>query len=347
LPRGHDGRALTLLVGGTGSEAGADWEPENSSAIQSEPEPLDAYSRAIVEAVKIVGPAVVSFAAGGRPRGHVTERMGAGSGFIIAPDGYVLTNSHVARGTDRLEVVLTDGQSFGARLIGDDPSTDLAVIRVDASGLPYAALGDSSTLRAGQLVIAIGNPFGFQSTVSAGVVSSLGRSLRSTTGRLIDNIIQTDVALNPGNSGGPLVDSRGRVVGINTAIIAVAQGISFAIPVDTAKWVVTQLLTHGRVRRGHLGIAGRQRPVDRRRARLHQLVNSHAVEIITVEPNGPAARGGLAEGDLIVAAEGRPITSIDALHHFLAEWPIGRPLTMIVLRGVERLDTIVTPAESS
>jgi S1-C subfamily serine protease len=345
LPRGHDGRDLTVLISGTGSENGADRERRIDSAIQPESELLDAYSRAIVGAVEIVGPAVVSIAAGGRPRGRMAERMGAGSGVVIAPDGYVLTNSHVARGADRLEVTLTDGESFGARLIGDDPSTDLAVIRLDASGLPYAGLGDSAALRVGQVVIAIGNPFGFQSTVSAGVVSSLGRSLRSTTGRLIENIIQTDVALNPGNSGGPLVDSGGRVVGINTAIIAMAQGISFAIPVNTAKWVAAQLLTHGRVRRGHLGIAAQARPIDRRLTRLYQLAHTHAVEIITVEPGGPAAKAGLAEGDLIVAVEGQPITSVDHLHHFLASWPVGQPMRAAVLRGMERLDVIVAPAE--
>lgn len=335
-----------MLVPVEGKEIDRAADGGRGGTAQSDPDLLDAYSRAVVSAVDAVGPAVVSIASGGRPSRRGVEPPGAGSGLIIAPDGYVLTNSHVARGVGRLEVALTDGRSFGGSLLGDDPGSDLAVIRVDASGLPYATLGDSASLRVGQLVIAIGNPLGFQSTVSAGVVSALDRSLRSTTGRLIENIIQTDVALNPGNSGGPLVDSRGRVVGINTAIIAMAQGLSFAIPVDTGKWVVTQLLTHGRVRRGHLGIAGQPRPLDRRLARLHNLANTHAVEIVAIEPHGPAEQAGLEEGDLIVAAEGGPITRVEDLHRFLAQWPIARPLTLTVLRRAQRLDVVATPTES-
>ncbi len=306
---------------------------------------LDAYSRAVVAVVEAVGPAVVSIVAGARPAAPAPGRAGAGSGVVFAPDGYVLTNSHVVHGATRLEVALTDGRTSTARLVGEDPATDLAVIRIDASGLPSAPLGDSSRLRVGQLVIAIGNPFGFQSTVSAGVVSALGRSLRGQTGRLIENVIQTDVALNPGNSGGPLVDSRGRVVGINTAIIALAQGISFAIPVDTARWVVAELLAWGRVRRGYLGVAARQRPVERRLAYRHGVAGAGAVEVLSVEPGAPAAQAGLAEGDLIVAVDGRPVTTVDDLHRALGGSAIGRPMTVTVLRGGERLEITLTPVE--
>ncbi|PYN05923.1 MAG: serine protease [Candidatus Rokuibacteriota bacterium] len=294
---------------------------------------------------EVAGPAVVGVAAG-RPDGHGAGRAGAGSGVIIAPDGYVLTNSHVVEGAERLELTLPDGRSLGGRLLGSDPATDLAVVRADAADLPPATLGDSAALRVGQLVVAIGNPLGFQSTVSAGVVSALGRSLRSRTGRLIENIIQTDIALNPGNSGGPLVDSRGRVVGINTAIIAMAQGISFSIPVNTAKWVVAQLLTVGRVRRNYLGFVGQRRPVDRRLARARGLATEAAVEIVAVEPASPAAAAGLREGDIVVAVEGRPVTSVDDVHRLLTEWPIGRPVRLTALRRTEIVETTVTPAEA-
>jgi S1-C subfamily serine protease len=306
---------------------------------------LDAYSRAVVSVVETVGPTVVSIVVGARTESGRFGRMGAGSGVIIAPDGYVLTNSHVVHQATRLEASLTDGRTIGATLVGEDPGTDLAVVRLEASGLPSATLGDSSRLRAGQLVIAIGNPFGFQSTVSAGVVSALGRSLRGLTGRLIDNVIQTDVALNPGNSGGPLVDSRGHVVGINTAIIAMAQGISFAIPVDTAKWVVTELLGRGRVRRGYLGVAAQTRPLDRRLARAHALAATRAVEVTSVEPGTPAAAAGLRDGDLIVAAGGHAITSVDDLHRALVAAAIGVPMTLSVLRGPDQIDVQVTPTE--
>jgi S1-C subfamily serine protease len=306
---------------------------------------LDAYSRTVVSAVETVGPAVVSIAVGGRAGGPLDGRMGAGSGVIIAPDGYVLTNSHVVHNAASIDVMLTDGRTFGATLVGADAATDLAVIRVNASGLPAARLGVSATLRVGQLVIAIGNPLGFQSTVSAGVVSALGRAFRSTQGRLIENVIQTDVALNPGNSGGPLVDSRARVVGINTAVIAMAQGLSFAIPIDTAQWVVPQLLARGWVARAYLGFAGQQRPLDRRLARAHHLSTLQAVEIVAVEARGPAARAGLREGDLLVAVNGRPVGTVDDVHRMLVAWPIGEPLTMTVVRGPARFDLAVTPAE--
>jgi S1-C subfamily serine protease len=272
--------------------------------------------------------------------------LGAGSGVLITPDGYVLTNSHIVHAAGRLEVTLTEGRTLGATMVGDDPATDLAVIRVSASGLPAATLGQSATLRVGQLVIAIGNPLGFQSTVSAGVVSALGRSLRGAAGRLIENIIQTDVALNPGNSGGPLVDSRGRVVGINTAIIALAQGIAFAIPVDTARWVVSDLLTRGRVRRAYLGLTGRTRPLDRRLARLVGLAQDTAVEIVAVESGSPAGQAGLREGDLIVGLDDGPVARIDDLHRALAVHAVGVSIALRIVRAGEPLALTVTPVEA-
>jgi len=317
----------------------ADRDPIDDGALP------DAYSRTVVSVVETVGPPVVSITVGPRSGGPPSGRMGAGSGVLIAPDGYVLTNSHVVHDAARLDVTLTDGRTFGATLVGEDAATDLAVIRVNASGLPAATLGTSATLHVGQLVIAIGNPLGFQSTVSAGVVSAVGRALRSTQGRLIENVIQTDVALNPGNSGGPLVDSRARVVGINTAVIAMAQGLSFAIPIDTAQWVVSQLLTRGRVARAYLGFAGQQRPLDRRLARAHHLPTLQAVEIVAVDARGPASRAGLREGDLLVAVNGRPVGTVDDVHRMLVAWPIGEPLTVTVLRGAARFDLAVTPAE--
>ncbi|HEY3100392.1 MAG TPA: trypsin-like peptidase domain-containing protein [Methylomirabilota bacterium] len=305
---------------------------------------LDAYSEAVVSVVDSVGPSVVSVrtnARGGRRSG-----AGAGSGVVIASDGYVLTNSHVVHGASDLEVSLTDGRRLAATLTGDDPGTDLAVIRVEAAALPAARFGQSSRLRVGQLVIAIGNPFGFESTVSAGVVSALGRSLRSTTGRLIDNIIQTDVALNPGNSGGPLVDSRGRVVGINSAVFAMAQGISFAVPIDTATWVVPQLLARGRVSRAYLGFGGQSRPLDRRLARAVGVPNARAIEIMSVEPAAPAARAGLLVGDLVVALGDRPVETVDDVHRRLVTWPIGEALTLTIVRGAERREVGLTPVET-
>ncbi|MFZ5447163.1 MAG: S1C family serine protease [Thermodesulfobacteriota bacterium] len=303
---------------------------------------MDAYSRAVIKVVDAVGPAVVGIFVGRQEQGQA----GAGSGVIITPDGYILTNDHVVQGAGQIGVKLSDGASLAGHLIGTDPATDLAVIRVTASSLPHATLGDSGVLKVGQLVIAIGNPFGFQSTVSTGVVSALGRALRSQEGRLIENIVQHTAPLNPGNSGGPLVDSRGRVVGINTAIIALAQGIGFAIPAATAKWVVSQILLHGRVRRGFLGLAGRPRPLERRLVRFHQLSGDFAVEAISVEPQGPAAQGGLKVGDLIVAINGTSVASVDDIHRFLAEWPLGQGITLTVIRGSERRELNVVPAEA-
>lgn len=304
---------------------------------------LDAYSRAVITVVDAVGPTVVGISA--QQQAGTQQHGGSGSGVIIAPDGYILTNDHVVRGSNRLTVTLRDGTSLEAVLIGTDPATDLALIRAGGSALPYASMGDSSALRVGQLVIAIGNPFGFQSTVSTGVVSALGRALRSAEGRLIEDIIQHTAPLNPGNSGGPLVDSRGRVVGVNTAIIAIAQGIGLSIPSDTAKWVVSQLLTLGRVRRGHLGISARQRPLPRRLVRFHQLNGDSGVEVMSVAPGSPAFSGGIRQGDVIVSIDGHDVATVDHIHRFLSEWHIGDPVKLTVIRGQERLEVEVIPVE--
>lgn len=311
----------------------------------SEVELLDAYSRAVITVVDAVGPAVVGIAVRKSANAHTARQQGAGSGVIIAPDGYILTNDHVVQGADSISVTLQDGGSFEATPVGTDPATDLAVLRANGSGLPYATLGNSAALKAGQLVIAIGNPLGFQSTVSTGVVSALGRALRSQEGRLIENIIQHTAPLNPGNSGGPLVDSRGRVVGVNTAIIVMAQGIGFAIPADTARWVASQILTQGRVRRGFLGLAAQQRQLDRRLIRFHHLSGDYGVEVTSVDRQGPAGRVGIKEGDLIVLVNGQVSASVDDIHRILAEWPIGKPLSIVVIRGNERMELSVEPAE--
>ncbi len=308
---------------------------------------LDTYSRAVIAVVDAVGPAVVGISAQNKQTEGKPRPIGSGSGVIITPDGYILTNDHVVRGSGRLTVTLQDGTSFDATLIGTDPATDLALIRAGGPALPYAAMGDSSALRVGQLVIAIGNPFGFQSTVSTGVVSALGRALRSGDGRLIESIIQHTAPLNPGNSGGPLVDSRGRVIGVNTAIIAAAQGIGFSIPSDTAKWVVSQLLTLGRVRRGHLGIAAQQRPLARRLVRFYRLGTESGVEVLAVTPESPASHGGIREGDVIVAIDGHEVASADHINKFLAEWPIGDPVKLTIIRGQDRIEVEVVPVEAT
>jgi S1-C subfamily serine protease len=336
-------RTLKLIAGDKSGRSAVSAKVE---ADPSDVELLDAYSRAVISVVDAVGPAVVRIAAGHHPAGREPDQMGAGSGVAIAPDGYILTNDHVVHDTQNLTATFADGTQLEAVVAGADPATDLAVIRANATALPYATFGDSNQLRVGQLVIAIGNPFGFQSTVSTGVVSALGRSLRSRDGRLIENIIQHTAPLNPGNSGGPLVDSRGRVVGVNTAIIYLAQGIGFSIPSSTAKWVVSQLLTHGRVRRGFLGIAGGQRPLDRRLARHHQLRNEQAVEVINVDPSGPAAEAGILTGDLIVAIDRQIVSGVDDIHRFLAEWPIGQPVAVTLLRRVELKRLTIVPAEA-
>jgi S1-C subfamily serine protease len=319
---------------------------EVKDAEKSDTELLDAYSRAVIAVVDAVGPAVVGITTGAQLRGREPEQVGAGSGVIIAPDGYVLTNDHVVHGAEELTVTMTNGTTLEAVIVGTDPATDLAVIRAGGSGLPYATLGNSSALRVGQLVIAIGNPLGFQSTVSTGVVSAIGRALRSREGRLIESVIQHTAPLNPGNSGGPLLDSRGHIVAINTAIIMMAQGIGFSIPSDTAKWVVSQILTHGRVPRGYLGIAAQQRPLNRRLVRFYNLQAESAVEVFSVEPDGPAWQGNVRIGDIIVAINGQPVTSVDHIHRVLSEWPIGRSVKLTLIRDREKIEVEVTPQEA-
>lgn len=301
----------------------------------SDEEILDAYSHAVTSVVDKVGPAVTGVSVG----------RGGGSGVLFAPDGYLLTNAHVVRGARRAEVSLPDGSSFPADVVGEDPATDLAVVHVDGPRVPSAELGNSSGLRVGQLVVAIGNPLGFSFTVSAGVVSALGRSLRAQDGRLMDAIIQTDVAMNPGNSGGPLVDSRGRVVGINTAVILGAQGIGFAVPVDTARWVLGELMQHGRVRRGVLGLAAHTRPLDRRLALHHGLTQKTGVEINEVVPHKPAERAGLRSGDILLSFDGRAVTSVDEVHKLLGASSVGRAMAVKLLRGASILEKTVTPVE--
>jgi S1-C subfamily serine protease len=306
-------------------------------------EALDAYSRAVVSVVEQVGPAVVSLARTGR-RGP----SGAGSGVVFAPDGYVLTNAHVAAGGREghdLQVSFTDGSTAKGHVVGFDHATDLAVVRAGSAVPAHAAFGDSATLRVGQLVVAIGNPLGFSSTVTAGVVSALGRTMRARDGRAMEGIIQSDVALNPGNSGGPLVDSRGRVVGVNTAIILGAQGISFSVPIDTAKWVVAELMTAGRVRRGWLGIAGQNRPVPRELARRVGIDHAAGVEVIGFDERGPA-QTVLRKGDVVVGIDGLPIRSVDDIHRALQRWPIVAPLRLRILREGTLVDVDVSVAES-
>jgi S1-C subfamily serine protease len=306
--------------------------------------PLDAYSRTVIGAVDLVGPAVVSVHVG-RQREESIVAAGSGSGAIVTPDGYVLTNQHVVHRAASLSIKLTNGDKVEARLIAEDASTDLAVLRARTSGLPAVSLLTQPGPRVGQLVIAIGNPFGFEATVSAGVISAHGRTLRGGDGRLIEGVVQHTAPLNPGNSGGPLVDARGRVVGINTAIIAAAQGIGFAVPASTAEWVISEVLTNGRVRRAYLGIAGRTRHLDRRLVRALMLLNDSALEIVAREPNTPAADSDLRVGDIILAAQSQSIVSVDALHRFLSRWTVGESLRLSVLRRTQLLQMEVVPVE--
>ncbi len=319
---------------------------------------LDAYSQAVIAAAERVGPSVVNIEVAqkpsrpptrgrGRMPGRPDEPRGSGSGFIFTPDGFILTNSHVVHDASSIRVTLADGRDSSAQLVGDDPPTDLAVIRIEAAGLSAAELGDSRALRVGQLVVAIGNPFGFQATVTAGVVSALGRSLRSQNGRLIDNLIQTDAALNPGNSGGPLVTSRGEVVGVNSAIILPAQGICFAIAVSTAVFVASRLIRDGRIARGYLGIAGQTVPVHRRLVRFFHLPSETAVLVAGVEPDSPARRTGLREGDLITAYNGVDLPDIDALQRILTEGEIGARATLTVIRRTQELTLDIVPTRAS
>jgi S1-C subfamily serine protease len=318
---------------------GSDWksEPQPSDPGRDESEALDAFSRVVVRVAEMLRPAVVNL------RGSRGRSAGSGSGILFTPDGFLLTNHHVIQGSERVRIRLNDGGELEGRVAGTDPWTDLAVVQASASGLPYAAFGDSATLRVGQLVVAIGSPFGFESTVTAGVISALGRTLRSITGHLVDNVIQTDAALNPGNSGGPLVDGRGQVIGINTAIIQPAQGICFAIPINMAKHILPQLLQHGRVVRGYLGIHGRSVPIPKALARRFDLTQNAGVEILSVEPDAPADQAGIAIDDIIIALAEQPTPTIDDLHKLLMQLPVGVPSPIVLLRGERRLERWVVP----
>lgn len=321
--------------------------PSSPDASDPDGDVWDAYSRAVVSAAQRAGPAVISVEAvhgsgGQRPR---SQRGGAGSGFVFTPDGFALTNSHVVHRARRVRVVLQDGRTARADLVGEDPDTDVALLRVDAADLPTVELGDSGRLRVGQLVIAIGNPLGFQSTVTAGVVSAVGRSLRAATGRLIEDVVQTDAALNPGNSGGPLVDARGRVVGMNTAVILPAQGICFAVGINTVQTVAGELLRIGRVRRARLGITGQTVPIHPAEQR-RSLRQDTGVVILSIVPGGPADEADLLPGDVIVRLGGAPVRGVDDLHRHLLRDRVGIALPLTVLRGgVERLEVRATPAE--
>jgi len=289
---------------------------------------LDAYSQAVINVVEVVAPAVVSLT--GRPG---EPNAGSGSGFLITPDGYAVTNSHVVAERERLLAETADGDRVELHVIGDDPATDIALVRLAARDMPYAKLGDSEALRVGQLVIAMGSPLGLHATISTGVVSALGRSMRGRDGRLIENVVQHAAPINPGNSGGPLVDSRGQVVGVNTAIIAFAQGLGFAVPSNTAEWVAGEILTHGRVRRRVFGIAAGWRRIPRQQVRDLDLLADQVVDVMDVDPQGVAARSGLRPGDLIIALNDRVVSSVDDLHRLLARWPHDAPMELTIVRG--------------
>jgi S1-C subfamily serine protease len=316
--------------------------PSHADAPRADEELLDSYSRAVVDAVDAVAPAVVHVEVAGVRRGRTAQ--GTGSGVIVSPDGLMLTNNHVIDEAQAISVSLSDGRKFAARALGRDADTDLAVLRGETGEtLPIARLANSKRVRPGQIAIAIGNPFGFDCSVTTGVISALGRSLRARSGRLMDDVLQTDAALNPGNSGGPLVTSGGEVVGVNTAMIVPAQGLSFAIASNTVRFVVTRLLRDGRVRRSYLGVAGQLAQVPRQLARHHGLAISLTVRVGAVEPSSPASAAGLRPGDLIYAFDGSPVTGIDSLHRLLTDDRIGRAVPVGILRGTEKLELVVVP----
>ena len=336
-------------------------ESENGPATQGgfvdshpgEEDLLDAYSRAVITAAEKVSPSVVFIEVqqpvrnrrGNAPR-MPQETRGSGSGFIFTPDGFILTNSHVIHDAKKMEVTVSDGSKYQADLIGDDPDTDLAVIRINAPNLVPASLGRAQKIRVGQLVVAIGNPYGFQYSVTAGVVSALGRSLRSRSGRLMDDVIQTDAALNPGNSGGPLVNSRGEVIGVNTAMILPAQGICFATSIDTAKFVASRLIRDGRVSRSYIGLAGQNVPLPRRIVRYYGLAAASGILVMSFESNSPARNAGVREGDIIVGFDDHVTSGIDDLHKLLSEDRIGHKSALVVIRGTQKLKLEVVPEES-
>jgi S1-C subfamily serine protease len=314
---------------------------------------LDAYSQAVINVVEKVSPAVVNIdvqrwvkSRNFYQQGSEQEAGGNGSGFIFTQDGYILTNSHVVHNASKIEVTLSDGRSYQAEIIGDDPDTDVAVIRIYAPNLVSAKLGNSQSLKVGQLAIAIGHPYGFQTTVTTGVISALGRSFRSRSGKVIDNIIQTDAALNPGNSGGPLVTSHGEVVGINTAVVMSAQGICFAVPINTAKMVIPSLMRHGKVLRGYIGIGGQNVQVSRRIMLFNELSADTGIFIMYVESKSPAQIAGLQEGDVIVGFNGQPLSSIDDLHKFLTPEMVGVRSQLTILRRNQKLMLTIIPEHS-
>ncbi len=330
--------ALTLVEDLDDSPSSGAAKP---SPILTDDSLLDAYSYAVVSAADRISPAVVKIDVRRNAARQRNESGGSGSGFLFTPDGMILTNSHVVSGASKVEVHLRDGQSLDGDILGDDPHTDLAVVRVSGSKLPSVQFGTSRGIRVGQLAIAIGNPYGFECTVTAGVVSALGRSMRAYSGRLIDDVIQTDAALNPGNSGGPLSNSRGEVIGVNTAIIMAAQGICFATAIDTAKVVVTQILRHGRVRRGWLGIAGQNTPLSRRMVRYHELEMESGVRIASVEPGSPAEKAGLRDGDVVVSYDGMVVAGIDDVHRLLTETRVGQEVSIVLRRGEKLVRPII------
>lgn len=317
--------------------------PAPDSMIEDAPL-LDAYSNAVVGAVERIAPSVVRLEVEHERRRGPQGEVSSGSGFVFTPDGFVLTNSHVVHGAKKIMAMLADGRRTPATLVGDDPDTDLAVVRVAAEGLTPATLGNSSSLRVGQVAIAIGSPYGFHATVTAGVVSALGRSLRAQSGRLIDDVLQTDASLNPGNSGGPLVNSQGEVIGVNTAMILPAQGICFAIAIDLARFVAGSLIREGRITRAYLGVAGQNAQLRRHLVRRHELVHETGVLVLSVEPGSPAEKAGLKDGDVLVSFAGAAIATVDDLHRVLSGPRVGVAAPLVVLRNSERLVLDVAPA---
>ena len=311
---------------------------ESQPTLPPDHELLDAYSRAVTSAAARITPSVVNV---------VADRRGGGSGFFFTPDGFLLTNSHVVTGAASIDVVLTDGSRYDASVAGNDPHTDLAVLRISAPNQVPARFGDSDAIRPGQLVVAVGNPYGFQCTVTAGVVSALGRTMRAKSGRLIENVIQTDAALNPGNSGGPLVNSAGEVIGVNTAVILPAQGICFAIGINTAKFVAARLIRDGRITRSYIGVAGQSVPLHRRVVRFYNLPVESGVLVVSVEKGSPAGQTGLREGDLIVGYGDRAVSSVDDLHRILTEEEVGREAPITFIRNTEKLVRTIVPVRAA
>jgi S1-C subfamily serine protease len=344
-------KKILRLLSNDGDKTG---EAQTLEAIHPRDEDLlDAYSRAVISAAEKISPSVVNIDVRKTSKGRqITpfrspeELRGNGSGFIFTPDGFILTNSHVVHQADKMIVTLPDGRHFEGDLVGEDPDTDLAVVRINGSNFLASPLGDSQKIRVGQLVIAIGNPYGFQCTVTSGVVSALGRSLRSISGRLIDNIIQTDAALNPGNSGGPLVTSWGNVIGVNTAMILAAQGICFAIGINTAKFVAGRLIKEGKIRRSYIGLGGQNVSLLRRIVRFYHLPVESGILVVSIEEDSPAQRAGLSEGDIIVGFDGEPTAGIDDLHRMLTEEKMGAKTMLTIIRQTERLNLAIVPEES-